>query len=231
VSVELRVLTYNVRGLRTGSGAVARVIASARPDVVCVQEAPVRVRWRSRAAELARRAGLYVVTGGRPAAGNLLLCAAHVDVVSAADHVFTGTPGLPPRGCASAVLSIGGVEVGVIGAHFGLRAAERRRHAAEVAAIADQLRTDGATSVVVAGDLNSRPWADEWEPLLARQRDPVPAAVPWSTYPAKAPTARIDVVLAEPEIEVASCGLVDHADAARASDHRPVLAVLRLPTA
>lgn len=228
-TVELRLLTYNVRGVRAGSPAVARVIGSARPDVVCVQEAPVALRWRSRAADLARRSGLYVVSGGRPAAGNLLLCAARVDVVSAGDHLLSRSPGLAARGCTAAVLRIGGIDVGVVGTHFGLRASERRRHAAEVAAIVDQLHEAGATAVVVAGDLNSAPSAAEWGPLFERLRDTAPNDAPWSTYPARAPASRIDVVLAGPEVVVSACGLVDHVDVSRASDHRPVLAVLQLP--
>ena len=230
-TVELRLLTYNVRGLRDDAAAVARVIRSAQPDLVCVQEARVGLRWRSAAAELARRSGLYVVTGGRPAAGNLLLCAARVDLVSAEDHRLSRTPGLAARGCAAAVMRIGGIKVGVIGAHFGLRVAERRLHAAEVAVIADELRGAGATTVVLAADLNSRPWGAEWKPLLAPLRDTAPKGAAWSTFPARAPTARIDVVLAEPKVTVVSCGVVDHPEVARASDHRPVLAVLHLPGA
>ena len=199
--VELRLLTYNVRQLRAGTGAVARVIASARADVVCLQEVPSRFRWRSRAAELARRSGLYVVTGGRPAAGNLMLCAARVDVVTAGSHLLTRTPRLAARGCTAAVLRVGGVVIGVIGAHFGLLASERGRHAAEVSAIAAHLRARGATTVILAADLNARSGAREWESLPSGLRDTVPPSALWSTYPAKAPTARIDAVLAGPEVD------------------------------
>ena len=225
---ELRVLTYNVHGLRSGTAAVARVISATQPDVVCVQEAPVGLRWRSRAAELARRSGLYVVTGGRPAAGNLLLCAARIDLVSASDHLLSRTPGLHARGCAAAVLHAGGIKVVVIGTHFGLRAPERRRHAAEVAAIADRMRAEGATTVVVAGDLNSGPAAAEWEPLRSRLHDTAEAGAGWSTFPASAPRARIDVILTDPTVAVRSCGVPEPADLSSASDHLPVLAVLRL---
>jgi endonuclease/exonuclease/phosphatase family metal-dependent hydrolase len=226
--VELRVLTYNVRGVRAGMAGIARVITAARPDIVCVQEAPVGLRWRGRTAELARRSGLYVVTGGRPAAGNLMLCAARVDRISAADSLLSRTPGLAVRGCTSAVLRVGRIKIGVIGVHFGLRAPERHRHAAEVAAIADRLRSDGATAVLIAGDLNASPSAAEWEPLYVRLRDTALADAAWGTFPAHAPTARIDVVLAEPDVPVVSCEVLEHPDVARASDHRPVLAVLRL---
>lgn len=227
--LELRVLTYNVHGLRSGAAAVARMISAAEPDVVCVQESPVRLRWRSRAAELARRSGLYVVTGGRPAAGNLLLCAPRIDLVSASDHLLSRSPGLPSRGCAAAVLRAGGTRIGVIGAHFGLRAPERRRHAVEVAAIADQLRADGATTVLLAGDLNATLAATEWQPLLARWRDTAEPGADWSTFPASTPRARIDVVLVEPLVTVLSCEVPPHTDLAGASDHLPVLAVLHVP--
>ncbi len=65
----LRLLTYNVRSMRDDRAAVARVIRSAEPDVVCVQEAPRFLRWRSTCAALARTSGLVVVGGGRPAGG------------------------------------------------------------------------------------------------------------------------------------------------------------------
>lgn len=222
-------LTYNVRGLRAGTAPVTRVISATDADVVCVQEAPVGLRWRTRAAELARRSGLYVVTGGRSAAGNLLLCSARTDVVTSANHLLSRSPGLQPRGCVAAVLRLGGVRFGVVGTHFGLRAAERRRHADEVAEVAETLRSAGAEAVVLAADLNSQPWAREWEPLLARLRDTVPAGSRWTTFPARAPTARIDVVLADPAVTVVSTTVIEHLEVSRASDHRPVLAVLQLP--
>ncbi len=225
---QLRVLTYNVRGLRAGVAAVARVIASAEVDVVCVQEGPADLRWRSKAADLARRSGLYVVTGGRPARGNLLLCAPRVDRVAASDHLLSRSRGLPPRGCAAAVLRVSGATFGLIGTHFGLRPPERRRHATEVADLAQRLRVGGASTVIVAGDFNSKPSAREWEPLLATWHDSASAEARWSTFPANAPTARIDLVFVEPGVTVTSCGLLEHIDAARASDHRPVLAVLEL---
>jgi endonuclease/exonuclease/phosphatase family metal-dependent hydrolase len=227
--VELRVLTYNIRGLRGGMAGVARVINSARADVVCIQEGPAGWRWRSPAAELARRSGMYVVSGGRPAAGNLLLCAARVDRLSATDHRLSRTPGLAARGCAESLMRVGGVTIGVVGVHFGLRAPERRRHAEEVAAIADRLRAAGAVGVVLGADLNSAPTSAEWEPLLTTLRDTAPPHTDWSTFPAQQPRARIDVVLADPAVEVTACGVLDEGGPPHASDHRPVLAVLQLP--
>lgn len=236
---EIRVLTYNVRGLRrtrayANRAAVVRIVRAARPDVVCVQEAPGGPMWRTRCSELAREAGMFMLTGGRPAAGNMLWGAARVDVHGALDMCLSRTPGrrrLPPRAVASALLGVGAVRFGVIGVHAGLSASERRRHADEIATVADRLRAAGAVGVVIGGDLNASPAAPEWSGLMARWRDAYAAAPVGAelSYPAAAPQARIDVVLAEPPIEVVSAGVFDHPDAGRASDHRPVLATLRLP--
>ena len=67
MAATLRVLSYNVRSLRDDADAVASVIRSCEPDVVCIQEAPRFLRWRSKCAALARTSGMFVVTGGRPA--------------------------------------------------------------------------------------------------------------------------------------------------------------------
>lgn len=74
-AVAVRLITYNAHGLRAGVERVAGVLRELAPDVVCPQEAPRRVRWRTRAADLATRAGLVYVTGGHPTSGTMLLCA------------------------------------------------------------------------------------------------------------------------------------------------------------
>ncbi|MDQ1664772.1 MAG: hypothetical protein QOH75_803, partial [Actinomycetota bacterium] len=69
---ELRVLSYNVRGLRDDRAALADVVRSVDPDVVCVQEAPKYLRWRSKCASLAREWGLLYVAGGGSTGGTAL---------------------------------------------------------------------------------------------------------------------------------------------------------------
>src|SRR6476661_3036669 len=78
--VGLRVLTYNVRSMRDDRDALGRVIRSAEPDVVLVQESPRFLRWRSLCAELDRRINLVVVSGGRLAGANLILSSLAVTV-------------------------------------------------------------------------------------------------------------------------------------------------------
>jgi hypothetical protein len=85
----------------------------AGPDIALVQQAPRGWRWRSKCARLAREAGLVVITGGRPAAGNLLLCAMRVRVLSAQDV-------RRPRGAVLAVVQVDGNRLSVRGTRDGL---------------------------------------------------------------------------------------------------------------
>jgi hypothetical protein len=75
----LRVVTYNVGSVRDRA-AFARAVRDAQPDVVCVQNAPHRLRWRSKCAALARTSGLVVVGGGRVAGANLMMSSLSVEV-------------------------------------------------------------------------------------------------------------------------------------------------------
>jgi len=226
--VEVRVLSYNVRSLRDDDAAVARVIRAAEPDVVCVQEAPRFLRWRARCARLAREAGLVVVTGGRSAGANLVLASMRAGEVRTADLLLPRTRGLHQRGVAGAVLALGGARLAVAGTHLGLDAGERARH---VRLVLEHARSLGADHLVVAGDVNETPDGPAWAALAAALGDGY-ARAPWggaATFPAAAPDRRIDAIFASAEVEVLSCGAYEHPDVAAASDHRPVLAVLRVP--
>ena len=66
MAAVLRVLSYNIRSLRDDPLAVARVIRSCRPDVVCLQEAPRHLLWQTKRRWLARRCGLRLAVGRRP---------------------------------------------------------------------------------------------------------------------------------------------------------------------
>ncbi|GAC1324987.1 MAG: endonuclease/exonuclease/phosphatase family protein [Mycobacteriales bacterium] len=222
---EIRVLSYNVRSLRDDKQAVAAVIRACRPDVVCVQEAPRFLRWRSRCAWLARASGLVVVTGGRSAGAMLVLSRTGVRVLSARDVLLSKRARLHQRGLATAVLEVGGVQVAVASMHLDLDAGERRRHVAEVL---DQVASLGAP-VVLAGDVNEEPGAPTWAALAGALQDayavaPVGAG---ATYSAIDPRKRIDGIFVDPRLEVVSCEAIRVDGVAAASDHLPVLAVLR----
>jgi endonuclease/exonuclease/phosphatase family metal-dependent hydrolase len=226
---DLRVLTYNVRSLRDDKIAVAAVIRACSPDVVCIQEAPRFFRWRSKCAELARMSGLVVVTGGRSAAAMLLLARTGVDVEAKYDVLLSKAPRLEQRGLAVGVLRIHGIRVCVASMHLDLEARARRTHIDEVFAHLDRLRA--GAPVVLAGDVNEEPGDPVWQVITARLTDAC-AVAPTSdtfTFSAKNPRKTIDGVFVASSITVLSCGVPDVPGLEQATDHRPVLADLRLP--
>jgi endonuclease/exonuclease/phosphatase family metal-dependent hydrolase len=227
----LRVMSYNVRSLRDGADRVAGVIHACRADVVCIQEAPRFLRWRTRCAALARGCGLYVIGGGRPAGATLLLGSMRTAVRRREDVLLRPSPGRHRRGLAIAVLEVAGARFGVASMHLSLDAAERMRQVGEVAGHLERL---GTACTILGGDVNEPPDRLRWRALTGYLRD-AHAVAPWGgepTYPASAPRLRIDGIFVSSGVEVLRCGVPpDLPGLATASDHLPVVADLRLPRA
>jgi endonuclease/exonuclease/phosphatase family metal-dependent hydrolase len=226
----VRLLSYNIRSMRDDRAALIRVIRAAQPDVVCVQEAPRFARWRSRCAALARTSGLVIVGGGRAAGANLIMSTLHVDVVATHEVALSTDPRLHRRGCAVAVLRYRGVTFAVAGTHLDLVAAPRLRHVGELhEAIAASVPAPVPT--VVCADVNDHPGSATWTALTEQRADA------WDlggdglgfTSPARQPRQRIDGIFVPPQLDVSAVHVIDGDDVERASDHRPILAVLELP--
>jgi endonuclease/exonuclease/phosphatase family metal-dependent hydrolase len=227
----LRLLSYNVRSLRDDAAAVCRVIRAARADVVCVQEAPRLLRWRSKCAALARRSGLVVLTGGRPAAGNLLLCDLAVEAVRAADVLLSPRAGLHQRGMAVAVCRLRGTPFAVAGTHLDLVGSARREHVTELLERLPAAGVPADLPLVVAGDINEEASEPAWSALAARFTDAfasVTAGEPGLTFSTGNPQHRIDGIFVGDGVTVRSCAVLDSPDVRRASDHFPLLAELEL---
>jgi endonuclease/exonuclease/phosphatase family metal-dependent hydrolase len=222
----LRLLTYNVRSLRDDAAAVSRVIREARPDVACIQEAPRFLRWRSKCAGLARRAGMVIVTGGRDAGANLVLSSLAVDVVAARDLLLSRNQGYHQRGVAMAVLRLRGAEFAVAGTH--LDGESQPHQAGELHRALDAFAP--RVPAVVAGDINASPGTPGWQELAGRGTDAfaVAGAGDGFTSSVEALTRRIDGIFPGPGITVRTARAIDTADARIASDHLPVLAELEL---
>jgi len=220
----LRVLSYNVRGLRDDVDALTRVVTGAGAHLVVVQEAPKVFRWRSRCAELARRCGLVVVAGGGDAAGNLLLTSIAIRVHATKSVRLPLTPGHQFRGAALAHLSLGGAGFTAVGTHLSRVPSER---AWQVPRLLDEVPA-GDAPLILAGDLNTEPGGAVWGALGARLEDAAgDDATP--TFSCANPRRRIDGIFVDRTVKVAAYQVLDSPDVRRASDHFPVYAELELP--
>jgi endonuclease/exonuclease/phosphatase family metal-dependent hydrolase len=223
-------LSYNIRSLRDDADAVARVIRSAAPHVVCIQEAPRFFRWRSKCAALARRSGLVIVTGGRPAAANMIFSTLAVNAITTRDVLFSHDDRRThQRGVALAVLSLGGAPFAVAGTHLDNVDALPARHVDELHAALDAFAPADAPQFVV-GDTNNDPGSIGWQAFERRGTDAWAAvgAGEGLTSNATHPSRRIDAVFADPRVRVVSAEVLDSSDVLIASDHRPLLVELEI---
>lgn len=220
----VRVMSYNVRGMRDDYAALIRVIREAKPHVVFVQESPLLFRWRARAADLARRSGLVYVCGGGYTGGNVILSSVAARVHETRDYLMPLQKGKHQRGAAIARLSVLGREFHAVGTHLSLWDDEREQQAQLlVAEIPDDL------PVLLGGDLNELPGGPVSKILGTRWRDVSASRSEPATYPAVSPYQRLDYLWADALVTVRDVQVIDSADARRASDHFPLAAELELP--
>jgi endonuclease/exonuclease/phosphatase family metal-dependent hydrolase len=184
------------------------------PDVVLVQEAPRLLLWRTWCAQLARRSGLRLVTGGRPAAGNLLLVGSRVEVLAGRSLLLPRRPGLHRRGAVLADLAVDGRRLSVLGTHLDLAPSARLDSAR-------RLRAHASAPLVVGADVNEEAGAPAWEVLADGLRDVGLGLGP--TFPASAPRRRIDALLVDHSLQVLGAQVLR---TGRLSDHLPVVADL-----
>ncbi len=220
----LRVVTYNVRGLRDDGAAVARVLRELDADVVFIQGLPKVVLWRGRAASFARRADLLYAAGGGTTGGTALFTAVRVDLREVHEHRLRRTPGLSRRGLVLARLEKDGVAFAAGSLHLGLDAGERARHLTDLTGLVNRL---GLATTVLGGDLNEAPSATTWTRLASQYTD-AGGADPTPTFPVSDPRERIDGIFVR-GAEVTSYRVVDTPDTRVASDHFPVVAELTVP--
>jgi len=222
MSVPLRVMSYNVHGLKDDRAALTGLIRAEEPDVVIVQEAPRRFRWRHKCAALADEAGLVVGAGGLPSLGNLLLVSLRVRVLESWCLRYPLTPGRHMRGAVFARCAVRGATFTVSGSHLSTDPLERPAQAGEWKRALSALEGP----VVAGGDLNEGPGGGAWRTVADGFG---PSASNLLTFPATLPRHQLDVVFAGPDVVVESYRVVESDRARAASDHLPVVADLLLP--
>ncbi|HEX5597500.1 MAG TPA: endonuclease/exonuclease/phosphatase family protein [Micromonosporaceae bacterium] len=225
--VRLRVLSYNVHSQRDDRAALAAVVRAARADVVIVQEAPRRFRWRPKCAALADAFGLVVAAGGLPALGNLLLTNLRVRVHHTWCRRFPLTPGRHMRGVAFAECGVGAARFVVAGSHLSTDATERPGQAALLRVAVAQTHLP----VILGADVNETPGGAAWQAVADGLVDAAAVTdhADRPTFPCANPRRRIDGIFVDPRITVADFDVIDTPRARRASDHFPLLVDLLLP--
>jgi endonuclease/exonuclease/phosphatase family metal-dependent hydrolase len=229
---ELRVLTWNIHHGEGMDGKldlarIGRVIREARPDVVALQEVDVRtarLQGRDTVRELERLTGMRGVFGASMAFqgggyGNAIL----VNGTVLGSRVFPigASEGMEPRSILMTEMRPYrcSLDLAFLSTHFDHKSEEDRMAGAGLANLPIGL------PAILAGDLNAPPddlvigtllqqWSSAGGPGLA-------------TSPADAPKQQIDYVLYRPAARWKVVELKVVAEAV-ASDHRPLLAVLRL---
>jgi endonuclease/exonuclease/phosphatase family metal-dependent hydrolase len=223
---SLRVMTYNIWMGGRGGSLLGDAVRAANVDVVLVNESPKSlVGSRRGCRRLTHSWGMRYVAGGRDAGSNMIAVAYGVHVRSTFVTTLRQAPFQPRRGIAAAQLRVRGRLVGVVSCHLSLAAERRAVEVERVLEAAARLRGP----VVVGGDLNEGPGGPSWRRLRSAgfldhgSKD-------WPTFPADEPRERIDALLVRGPAVVTRHGDpgVDPWIQARASDHRPVLAVLDL---
>lgn len=227
MSTTLRIATYNVEHLAHGTAKTAGVLRSLDADLVCVQDAPRLVRWRSRCAALGRLAGLVYVTGGRTAAGTLLLASHRTMVAFREDFPLPRSLGSRAHGMAVAVFQLAGGERLAVGSmRLGRDADQRLRHVDLMVSRLESLSHRYGAPYVLGGDVGERPDGPTWRHLAALLGDAHRLA-PRGGSVTYGRTARVDGIFTSADVKVVGCGVPNAADTAPGG-HRPVVADLRL---
>ncbi|RMI40487.1 endonuclease/exonuclease/phosphatase [Actinomadura harenae] len=231
--MTVRVVSYNIRSLRDDPDAVARVVRALRPDVLCLQEVPRFGSWWWQRRRLARACGMRVAAGRR-ACGLAVFTAPRVERVAREFHLLSRVPGLHRRALAVAVLRVDGVPLIAATTHLDLADEPRLRHAGEILARLERARARHRGPLVLTGDINEEPGGQAWGRLVRHFQDAHAVAPDGDalTFSAADPARRIDGVFADRGVEVLGCGVPADPELAddypKATDHRPVLARLRL---
>jgi endonuclease/exonuclease/phosphatase family metal-dependent hydrolase len=244
--MKLRVMTYNVHRCvgtdkRLDVERVAEVIASLKPDVVCLQELDVG-RQRTRSVDQAHRLGeLLAMRSHFHAAmtieeelyGDAILT--HLPEVLVRKGPLPGyprVPGLEPRGAVWISVKLadgkgGVVDLQIINTHLGLIPKEQQRQVA--ALVGDWMAADEWVSPgIVVGDFNATPRSTTYRMLAASLKDCQTGRVTTATFPSKWPFMRIDHMFMTPGVRVVSVESPYDPRAKLASDHLPLLVELEI---
>ncbi len=231
----LRILSYNILHGETIKGdfdldRIARVIKSANPDLVALQEVDFftnRARQMDLATELGQRTGLAPLFGSAMpydggAYGEGVL--SRLSFLKTQNHVLSAGPGKEPRAALEIFIVLqSGDSIRFIGTHLDHTPDEidRINQAKEI----NGLFAGDDIPSILAGDLNAEPASQTMAILFAEWEGSSPDLAP--TFPSDKPEVKIDYVLYRPVVRwrlIETRVITDKV----ASDHCALLSVLEL---
>lgn len=239
---RVRVMTYNVHSCvgtdrQLSPQRIAKVIADADPDVVCLQELDLGRSRTGRvdqtdviARELRMRFHFHpAIRLVDEQYGDAILSKHPLELVKVGTlPTMDSRIPLEPRGVIWVEIKKNESTWQVLNTHFGLRRLERRRQAQ---AFRSEDWIGGAMlkpPVVVCGDLNSRPGSAVHRIIGEGMRD-VQLTVRkrhLKTFATKLPFICLDFIYVSPTVQVQSSEVISTSLARAASDHFPLVANL-----
>lgn len=229
--MELTFASYNIHkavglDLRRDPDRIITVLREVDADIIALQEVDRRVGDRGSVlprALLDDTPWQVVPVAKRPRSlgwhGNALLVRRRYKVLACEPlHL----PALEPRGAVAAEIEVEGSTLRILGAHLDISGLRRRD---QVRAMLNHCAGRKPMPTVIMGDFNQwghvsgamQPFGVKWQMIA-----------PGASYPAGRPIARLDRIVATPDWDYRDSEVHHSANAARASDHLPVLAKLKL---
>jgi endonuclease/exonuclease/phosphatase family metal-dependent hydrolase len=235
----IRVLTYNIHhgegtDAKLDLDRIAKVIRSASPDLVALQEVDQKTQRTGGVDQLAKLAEL---TGMHSAFGKAMdfqgggygvAMLAKWPIQDAVTHQLPITPGIEPRAILAGTISIAdrGPKIQFSVTHVDHRSDPTQR-ALQVAKIRELFPPKAhEVPAILAGDFNAVPDSEVVQSLLKDWSDSA-TGHQFFTSPSNPPRRKIDYIFVRP---AAAWRVIETRalEESVASDHRPVLAVLEL---
>jgi endonuclease/exonuclease/phosphatase family metal-dependent hydrolase len=243
----IRIMTYNVHGCRGrdrqwSPQRIADVIASAKPDIVALQELDVG-RPRSGGVDQAEiiAGALGMRAQFHPAMrvmeeqyGDAILTALPSRLVKTGPLPgLSRLPGLEPRGALWASIEVGDVKLQVFNTHLGLLSRERRQQIDCLLGPDWIGHRDCRHPMILVGDFNVTPRSRTYRRLTGILHDAqrFHGGKRQATFPARLPALRLDYAFVGPAIRVARVQTVRTELSRRASDHLPLVVDLEIDPA
>jgi len=234
--ISIRVLTYNILHGATVNNdynieLIARVITSASPDIVALQEVDFKTK-RAKEMDLATRLGN--LTGFAPLFGRAMYydngeygegILSRYSFIKTSVYPLPFSPGNEPRTALQVTIQLqGGDEIMFIGTHLDHTRPETDR--INQAKKINELFKDINIPMILVGDFNATP---DSEPIKILSQYWIDACGnnPQPTFPSANPKQKIDYIMYRPadRWRVVETRIIDEKVA---SDHCPLFAILEL---